>query len=108
VPIESIPEIEMVETWDDQVRTWLKEFDLGFFTTFIGDDELLKIFPGYMICAGQSPRDRLHAVIYKDGKLWHDPNPAGGGIASVEYIDFIYPLKPDAWLGNMTLMLTGR
>jgi hypothetical protein len=98
----------MSPDWGDKVRMWLRQFDLGFFTVAIENQDILDMLPGYLICAGTSPRDRLHAVIYKDGKLWHDPNPAGGGIAYVEYIDFIYPLNPLLWLGNMTLMLTGR
>lgn len=42
-------------------------------------------FNGYLIVSGVSPRDPsiLHAVIYKDGKLFHDPTPNGGGVKNI-------------------------
>lgn len=49
---------------------------------------------GYYIASGISPRGHNHAVIYKDGGLWHDPHPERGGIAKVELVDILYPLNP--------------
>lgn len=42
---------------------------------------------GYVIVNGTSPRPWVkdgHAVIYKNGKLVHDPHPSNDGILSIE------------------------
>lgn len=45
---------------------------------------------GYFIVAGESPRGKHikggHAVVYKNGKLAHDPHPDGTGVVSIKYI----------------------
>src|SRR5574341_904417 len=48
---------------------------------------------GYYIAGGATPRGSRHAVIYKDGKLWHVPHPSREGIASVDDLDILYPLN---------------
>ena len=42
-------------------------------------------FPkGYILVCGVSPRGKwLHSVVYRDGKLCHDPFPEGGGIKKI-------------------------
>lgn len=40
---------------------------------------------GYSIASGQSPRGILHAVIAKDGVLWHDPHESRAGCEIKEY-----------------------
>jgi hypothetical protein len=47
---------------------------------------------GFYIASGVSPRGYRHTVIYRDGELWHDPHPEGGGIDEVQDIDLILPL----------------
>jgi len=47
---------------------------------------------GFYIAGGVSPRGNRHAVIIKDGELWFDPHPDGGGIAAIDDIDLILPL----------------
>lgn len=49
---------------------------------------------GFYIASGLSPRDTRHSVVYKDGALWHDPHPDGGGLTVVDYVDFLRPLYP--------------
>lgn len=52
---------------------------------------------GWYIAGGISPRGHRHAVIFKDGALWHDPHPEGGGIiGEVQDVDILYPLAPFA------------
>ncbi len=51
---------------------------------------------GFYIAGGISPRGNRHAVVYRDGELWHDPHPERGGIASVDDIDLLFPLAPFA------------
>ncbi|MEG1729570.1 MAG: hypothetical protein RR280_08535 [Bacteroidaceae bacterium] len=43
-----------------------------------------------LIVGGMSPRGFMHAVIYKDGFLWHDPHPEGGGVIPY-HIAFLVP-----------------
>jgi|ERR1043166_7082799 hypothetical protein len=47
---------------------------------------------GFYIAGGVSPRGNRHAVIIKDGELWFDPHPDGGGIVAIDDIDLILPL----------------
>lgn len=43
------------------------------------------------LVAGKSPRGYMHSVIYKGGKLWHDPHPEGGGVIPCQ-IQFLMPI----------------
>ena len=49
---------------------------------------------GFYIAGGISRRGLLHSVIYRDGKLWHDPHPDRTGIAAVTEIDVFYRHRP--------------
>lgn len=49
---------------------------------------------GYVLVGGKSARDLPHAVIYKDGELWHDPHPDRGGVVEINEVDILYPLAP--------------
>ena len=56
---------------------------------------------GFFIAGGVAPRGSRHAVIYKDGALWHDPHPERAGIASVDDLDILFPLNPAACAKGM-------
>lgn len=44
---------------------------------------------------GKSPRgDFNHGVVYKNGKLFHDPHPSGDGVLDVAFIEFWLPIDP--------------
>lgn len=49
---------------------------------------------GLAIAGGSSPRGLAigHAVVVKDGKLWHDPHPSRAGIVDVEGYDILIPI----------------
>lgn len=32
---------------------------------------------------GPSPRGVSHVVLYREGRLWHDPHPSGDGVVSI-------------------------
>lgn len=49
---------------------------------------------GFVIAAGMTSRGLLHAVVYKDGELWHDPHPSHEGIQEVLEVDLLFPLNP--------------
>ncbi len=38
----------------------------------------------YYLAWGTSPRGLPHSVIYRNGKLVHDPHPEGGGVNEIE------------------------
>lgn len=42
---------------------------------------------GYYVVAGGSPRGFKsgHAVVFKNGKMVHDPHPEGAGITTIDY-----------------------
>jgi hypothetical protein len=42
---------------------------------------------GYYVVTGGSPRGfkSSHAVVFKDGKMVHDPHPEGTGITSIDH-----------------------
>lgn len=94
-PLSAIPQLPFDANWVGAVRTWAKARGYGFVTIAVPDETVWRdaFSDGYLICAGQSARGRLHAVIYKDGELWHDPHPESSGIKSVEQVDFFYPLN---------------
>jgi len=63
---------------------------------------------GYFIVAGESPRGNHirggHAVIYKSGKLVHDPHPDNTGIVDIKYGMAIEPISEAASCGQGSAM----
>lgn len=45
--------------------------------------------PEFYIASGKSSRGFMHAVIYSNGQLVHDPHPSGQGIAAVKYCQYL-------------------
>ena len=77
--------------WWQAFVTWCGERDLVPLYYALSDahsnftpDQYAYGEPGlrYIAC-GLSPRGLEHAVVYRDGKLDHDPHPDGGGILSM-------------------------
>lgn len=96
IPIEEAPVIrdDPLTTWTQQVRDWAAKRGYGFVTIGCNEETFRAEFSaGYLIVAGYSKRGRYHAVVYKDGELWHDPHPDSSGVA-MEYVDYFYPLFP--------------
>ena len=73
------------------MQEWLNEegFQLLTFNAWRGD-----LWPpkGFHIAGGETSRGFLHAVIIKDGKLWHDPHPSREGIKEIQTVDLLIPL----------------
>lgn len=46
----------------------------------------------FALVAGMSPRGVLHQVIYREGRLWHDPHPSRAGVLDVREVLVIRPL----------------
>lgn len=47
---------------------------------------------GFAIAVGRMTDGAPHAVVYRDGVLWHDPAPAGGGLRAVQTFSAVLPL----------------
>lgn len=86
----------LAKDWMQEIREWVRPRGLGFVTIAVPTEEVFKtaFSGGYLIVSGKSKRGRAHAVIYKDGQLWHDPHPESSGIDCVEQVDFFYSLSP--------------
>ena len=51
--------------------------------------------PGELVfVSGPSPRGVPHQVLYRNGRLWHDPHPSRAGILHVATDDVMYVLRP--------------
>lgn len=93
--LNDIPRFEDMELnkWYPRLRRWLNI--LGFEMIEFREE---RIFKGYYLVSGESARGILHLVVYKDGKLVHDPHPDGDGIKSVETVYLLIPLDPSVVL----------
>lgn len=79
---EDLPTFPDTPAWWDEFIAWLRPF--GFYAARWGPGASEDVIPpGYAIASGESPRylTLLHAVVYLDGKLAHDPHPDRAGIA---------------------------
>ena len=106
VPISSVPAWEDMGSdgsWGDSFMSFLEQHGYEYHGLLIPDAQLLDDWWSYIlersagidgcfIIGGKSPRTHVtrgHAVIYKDGKLAHDPHPSGAGITEIEEIYII-------------------
>jgi hypothetical protein len=77
--------------WFQRLWQWLKEKGLTCHGTISPEDVLTYSdgIDGYFIVAGESPRGKHirggHAVVFKNGKMIHDPHPDGTGVVSIKY-----------------------
>lgn len=46
----------------------------------------------FVLVAGMSPRGVVHQVIYRAGRLWHDPHPSRDGVLDVREVLAVRPL----------------
>jgi hypothetical protein len=67
--------------------------------TFSATPDLVadQLAQGFVIASGKSSRGLPHAVIFKDGALWHDPHPSREGFERVDEVDLFIPLLPAEW-----------
>lgn len=77
----------------DRTEEWLSKI-LGLQLVMLGGHQVDKLAGKSYIASGRSLRGVLHAVIYHDGKLVHDPHPSGSGILTVETTHHLEPVKP--------------
>jgi len=86
--IDQVPNFEELFRVPDMPWFWVLEEWLkykGYKYVGGGEREDYIDFDGYYFVTGKSPRgDFNHIVIYKDGKMVHDPHPSGDGILTEE------------------------
>jgi hypothetical protein len=89
IDINSIPELPYTDEWADVLNEWLtKEHNLLLIT--INSSELPKyLSKSIIIACGYSERNLLHAVLFQNGKFFHDPHPDGTGIKEVKQYDIL-------------------
>jgi hypothetical protein len=100
LPIEKVPYFaEFEDDWQIELINFVEKLGYYFAGTSspgqkglkqLNDPKYNKGVNGYIIVTGKSPRgDFLHSVVYKDGKLAHDPHPDNTGIENIEYFFMI-------------------
>lgn len=94
LPLDAVPHFVDVderfgtENWFFYTYNWLhaRGWHIERIATHIYTNE-------YYLVSGPSPRGNFwHVVIYRNGKMVHDPHPDGTGILSEECFDVIRPL----------------
>jgi len=82
------------EKYYEQFVKWLNKKGLSALPVNVEDDLNRPNYKGcYLIVGGKNSDGVMHAVIYKDGKLVHNPNKKCEGIIP-ETVDIIFPQKP--------------
>lgn len=86
--IDQVPNFEELFKIPDMpwfwiLQEWLKS--KGFEYVADKPKEFYDTYDGYYFVSGRSPRGNFnHIVIYKNGKMVHDPHPSGDGILTEE------------------------
>lgn len=92
--LEDVPHFVQIDedgglNWWYHTCSWLRErgYEILHWEEYPATNE-------YVLVSGRSPRgDFHHVVIYKDGKLFHDPHPSQAGVETEEEFDIIRPIK---------------
>ena len=95
LPLEEIPNFCAYENWYEKANEWLNKRDLCI-VLIRGYDQDRAGLPCICIATGKSPRgDFLHCVVWKEGRIVHDPHPSRDGIVSnPEDMCYLVPLDP--------------
>lgn len=94
VPADECPQFQLMFDvkqpvegyWDTIVSNWIQS--MGYSRWFYDIDEdpyKIEGYEGYYIAEGMSPRGNHHVVIYKEGKMVHDPHPDNNGVIPTQY-----------------------
>lgn len=69
-------------------------FYFSSFTYGEWDEIVAFVSPCFFIATGGTERGDYHAVVYKDGKMWHDPHLSGEGIKEIDTISVFVAIDP--------------
>ena len=108
LPIEECPAIEELFAckhphgfWFTTLTAWLEEYHGVREKTMNEDPFLAHGWEDYYFATGPSARGCLHYVIYKDGKLFHDPHPSKLGLEEIHSYTILVPKDlPDSGIGT--------
>ncbi len=109
LPLEKVPNFcAKLDEWPENFYGWLRDRGLCFLELNYVDWVLPYLPPGaWCLASGPSPRTKitlagtmLHTVVWKDGKIIHDPHPSHSGLLSVLMIAYFAMLDPSS-LANM-------
>lgn len=97
--LQDMEQTEINRIWNLNVRWWLRDtFGMGVIVlTFTDAAQWENLWlQGYHIVSGTSPREAglLHATVWHEGKMVHDPHPEPQGTLDLQVIDMLYPLDP--------------
>ncbi len=94
LPLWMVPPFDQMfgrDDWSIRINQWLnKMLKLKRVRTEGHHPELL---PEFYMASGLSARGVLHAVIFRDGVMVHDPHPSGSGILAVDHTYHFEPLS---------------
>jgi hypothetical protein len=93
--IWNVPNFVKDPEWPNQLYEYLKSRG---YTLWWSERHKPPKHVEYYIVQGVSPRGVNHSVIFKDGKMVHDPHPDGGGIQE-PYTAYLW-LEPDEEAGG--------
>ena len=105
IPYKKVPRFfdndnNLIDDWDTRLNNFLN--NIGYqHLVFNTSLHMIKRIKGMCIVSGvsytQEHRDKghYHAVIYKDGSLYHDPKPNPEGEIIPDEIDLIFPIFKD-------------
>jgi hypothetical protein len=113
MPIEAVPNVEVLfhiedSLWSVVMQRFINSIGWEMFT-----DDRFRVFHNkdygvksgkrdewvtycknkYYFISGQSKRGVQHMVIYKNGKMVHDPHPTKEGIITIDYFEYLEKVK---------------
>ena len=91
--LENVPDNERHIVFHDAIDDYLDS--IGYERTFHPYSTAYNRFSGvdeYYIVTGTSPRGYSHAVVYCNGKPYHDPHPDGTFLTEITGIQYILPV----------------
>lgn len=81
VALDDVPEFqkEPPNQWRSSLRSWLGGMGLEMLVYDRDPRE-----SGHYLAVGDGPRGCTHCVVYRDGKMVHDPHPSNDGLVRVK------------------------
>lgn len=101
VPVASLPNFCALgtdETWASMANEWLSVHAGVMLITYVGDpliDAPMYGRHGVMIASGPAERGHIHCVLWRCGKLLHDPHPSNAGLLKADHFDLMVVLDAD-------------
>lgn len=101
IPMADVPNFAAEKQWFKSFREFICAKGYVINSRVKTADGELHVPTGLHLVSGKSSRGCEHMVIYKNGKLFHDPHPSNEGIEKVLEFWMLLPLDPAA-LTNTT------